>query len=599
MTSKVSWYKMVTNAMKRRLWYGAIVALTFFLSYPLNAMVQFASKSEIENIQYYNAEEIQYQLHNVCLRFQSLMAGGEVLPYIAVLGVALLGAWSGLYWLHSKKKMDLIGSLPVRREKIFLAESISTLLLFFIPYLVNVLLALVVGASKEILTGTAVRNTFLGMGIHLFFYVVLYLTAAAAMLLTGKILTGILGTLVFLAIGPAIYGLYYTLPQVFWKTYISTEVDWMNVLLDLSPAAGFLSVYNRISYWASVDGAELNITAPMVTVLITGIVMGILCFWLVKKRPSEGAESSMAFPATEGVIKAIILYPLSLAGGLFFQALGDFRGNVTPGTGWFWFGIVFTLLLGSIIIEVIYHFDRKMIFARKKATSICTLAVLATAAFFDFDLIGYDRWIPEQEEVTNAIVFDWISYSNDYPDGSKNSQEYLKNHMEELNSDSVLEMVREAVENLGPDGWQMDGGTSVTALFRMKDGKIKARNYVVSEEMFAQSQRELYEQKLYRETLYPLLLTEPENVRINDTMYEWGNDDISLLGLTGEEQTRLIAIYQEELSSLSYDEIVDGNLYGMYFRYREHDWYISGDYQLNEHFVKTIKFLTEKGVLKK
>ena len=94
------------------------------------------------------------------------------------------------------------------------------------------------------------------------------------------------------------------------------------------------------------------------------------------------------------------------------------------------------------------------------------------------------------------------------------------------------------------------------------------------------------------------VLTEPENVRINDTMYEWGNDDISLLGLTGEEQTRLIAIYQEELSSLSYDEIVDGNLYGMYFRYREHDWYISGDYQLNEHFVKTIKFLTEKGVLK-
>ena len=240
-----------------------------------------------------------------------------------------------------------------------------------------------------------------------------------------------------------------------------------------------------------------------------------------------------------------------------------------------------------------------MIFAHKKATGICALAVLATAAFFDFDLIGYDSWIPEKEEVTNAIVFDWISYGNDYPDGSTNSQEYLKNHMEELNSDTVLEMVRESVENLGPDGWQMDGGTSVTALFRMKDGKIKARNYVVSEEMFAQTQRELYEQKLYRETLYPLLLTEPENVRINDPMYEWGSDDISLQGLTGEEQTRLIAIYQEELSSLSYDEIVDGNLYGMYFRYRENEHYIPGDYQLNEHFVKTIKFLTEKGVLKK
>ena len=58
MTSKVSWYKMVTNAMKRRLWYGAIAALALFLAYPLNAMVQFASKSEIENILILHTQEL-------------------------------------------------------------------------------------------------------------------------------------------------------------------------------------------------------------------------------------------------------------------------------------------------------------------------------------------------------------------------------------------------------------------------------------------------------------------------------------------------------------------------------------------------------------
>ena len=47
MTSKISCSKMITNAMKRRLWYGAVAFLIFFIGFPLVAMLSFQSKADI------------------------------------------------------------------------------------------------------------------------------------------------------------------------------------------------------------------------------------------------------------------------------------------------------------------------------------------------------------------------------------------------------------------------------------------------------------------------------------------------------------------------------------------------------------------------
>lgn len=41
MTSKISYSKMVKHSMGQRAWYGALLALAFFLCFPLTAMLEF------------------------------------------------------------------------------------------------------------------------------------------------------------------------------------------------------------------------------------------------------------------------------------------------------------------------------------------------------------------------------------------------------------------------------------------------------------------------------------------------------------------------------------------------------------------------------
>ena len=149
MTSRVSYFKMTVNEMKRRSWYGAAAFLGFFCAFPLMTMLRFQSVGDIaRNVQ--DVAERENAIIAMKQDFLSYVGGGDVVLMFLIPFIALLGAWSGLSWLHSKKKMDLMGSLPVRREKLFITESLATLLLAMIPYVCNLILALLVAGAKGI-----------------------------------------------------------------------------------------------------------------------------------------------------------------------------------------------------------------------------------------------------------------------------------------------------------------------------------------------------------------------------------------------------------------------------------------------------------------
>lgn len=588
MTSKISCRKMTMNVVKRRIWYGAVLLLIFFLGIPLNIMLRFGSKNEIA-AKTINAIEKSRLLAEEQIRFQKFVGGGNIFLMMLVLGAALLGAWSGLYWLHSRKKMDMLGSLPVRREKLLLSESLAALILFAVPYLINLFLAFLVGISKGLVTGNTFPAMLAGCGIHFLYYIILYLCAAIAMLLTGKLLTGILGTMVFLVIGPVLYGILATFPEVFWKTYVGGfSGDWLSLL---SPAVSFLIATTGMCEWTE-NGGSAFLTMPLISVIIMGVLFGALSIWLVKIRPAEGAENAMAFPKTEGIIKAVLLYPMGLGGGLFFMVIGTYRNGEEENL-WFWFGLLFVLLVGSIIIEVIYHFDRRMILGHKRWTGIGMAAAIVTAAVFFFDLLGYDSWLPSEDDIKNA-VFCAENYYYDYPDGSNNTLEYLENHLDELEGKAVLELAREGVEYLKNEELQDESERSIQVLFKMKNGSVKKRQYSVSKKSAAKAEEKLYEEEIYRKAVFPILLKEPADVVLvhisNLGQY------CSEPGLTIKEKEELAAIYQEELENLEYYDIFAPGSGELQFKDAQSLNYINGSYPLNGNFEKTVKFLKEREV---
>lgn len=591
MTSRVSYFKLVTSGMKRRIWYGATAFFAFFCAFPLMAMMRFQSVKEItECIQ--DVSEREYQLNMLKEEFQLFLGGGDLFLMFLIAGIALLGAWSGLSWLHSRRKMDMMGSLPVRREKIFLTESMVTFLLAGSAYVINMILALAVGASKGIVTGEAAAASLAGLGIYLIYFIMFYFCGTLAMLLTGKILTGILGTGVFMVIAPVIYGVLQAYLHLFFKTYVSGERTGMNqVITWLSPAGNYLSftaVMER--YW---DGMTEAIAFPWIT-LVAAVVMGIVfagfSFWLMKVRKAESAEKSMAFVKTEGVIKGIILYPLILGGGLFFVALSSINGQGND--NWIWFGLLFTAVVGGILIEIIYYFDRKQIFRHKIWTGISFGAAALTAVFFVFDITGYDKWLPEEEEIAHAAMYDNDAYSWwNYSDGSHTAAGYIQNNLEQFQGKGVLELAREGVENLDRDSW--DGNyTSIEVYFQLKNGKVVKRRYTVSDQLYWKTEREMFEEKAYREVEIPIMYADDSKIQIQGIRH-W-NQNISLDELSNKEKRELIRNYQEDLRGLSFDEIYEKN--SSLIEFSDENYNYVPEYTLNRNFTKTVKYLKEKGI---
>lgn len=591
MTSRVSYFKMVTSGMKRRIWYGATAFFVFFCAFPLMAMMRFQSVKEVtECIQ--DVSEREYQLNMLKEEFQLFLGGGDLFLMFLIAGIALLGAWSGLSWLHSRRKMDMMGSLPVRREKIFLTESMVIYLLAGSAYVINMILALAVGASKGIVTGETAAASLAGLGIYLIYFVMFYFCGTLAMLLTGKILTGILGTGVFMVIAPVIYGVLQAYLHLFFKTYVSGEGTGMNqVITWLSPAGNYLNftaVMGR--YW---DGMTEAIAFPWIT-LVAAVVMGIVfagfSFWLMKVRKAESAEKSMAFVKTEGVIKGIILYPLILGGGLFFVALSSINGQGND--NWIWFGLLFTAVVGGILIEIIYYFDRKQIFGHKIWTGISFGAAALTAVFFAFDITGYDKWLPKEEEIAHAAMYDNSGYSWwDYSDGSHTAAGYIQNNLEQFQGKGVLELAREGVENLDRDSWE-ENYTSVEVYFQLKNGKVVKRGYTVSDQLYRKTEREMFEEKAYREVEIPIMYADDSKIQIQGIRH-W-NQNISLDELSNKEKRELIRNYQEDLRGLSFDEIYEKN--SSLIEFSDENYNYIPEYTLNRNFTKTVKYLKEKGI---
>ncbi|NCC43031.1 MAG: hypothetical protein EOM18_05480 [Clostridia bacterium] len=496
--------------MKRRLWYGAVIFLVLFLGMPIKAMLELESVSEINDRCADAAQRIE-ETGAVRRMFDTYVCGGDFLLFFMIVGAALLGAWSGLYWLHSKKKMDMLGSLPLKRGKLFLVSSVNTFVLFAVPFLVNMILLVLVGASKGILSGDTFGYVIEGIGVGVLFFAVHYLCAALAMLLTGKLITGILGTMVFLSIIPIIHGVLESYPSIFWKTYVESNLFENAARYFESPTMAYLYTVESLENLDSLFSKNSSAWLLFVSAFLMLVIFAGVCMWLIKIRPSEGAEKAMVFPKTEGIIKAVILFALSMGGGIFFMSIGRARGEGEHGGFWFWFGLIFVWILGSILIEVIYSFDRKKIFDHKIWTGAAGLVVLGVAVFFSFDLSGYDKWIPSQDEVAHATADAEVRYVT-YPDGSGNSLEFMENHLSEFTGTAVFKLSENGVQNVNAEEDEDGEWTYVTVLYQMKNGSVKKRTYPVDREIVLETQQELYKEKAYKEAMFPIALSKPEDV---------------------------------------------------------------------------------------
>ncbi len=564
MTSRNWFFKLMKEDLKHRLWSIALSCLVYFFTFPILTLLMISQTRHRYMSAGLDPAMILARQNRVILNNQvDLMAYTGCSFYtLVVAGFALLFAFSGFAYLHSSKKTDFFHNLPVRREKWFAVITVDSFLICMVPYLVfgilSVLLVMINCAGAAIIPAF-----FSGFIANAVFFLFLFLTAVAAIMLTGNTFVGILGCGVFLFYGPFIVLMREGLLNLL-RTYYDPTYRMATWVVHTSP---LLWGFNAISS----DMPEVPLCRFLLFTLLWVILLAALDLYLYRKRPSEAAGKAMAFPATQAPIKFLICIPVGLGCGFIAESA------LYQQVFWTLFSIFCGVTCSVCIMEIIYHADFKKLFAHKVHLLLCIVISLGIFAIFRWDVFGYDRYIPEKKNFESGAVASYYLEGNasellstyDLMTNDETGEiDYVQWHYD-YNDEHAMENIRipdyellKAIATQGvadtawiysrsEDSWEEDDGdyNTFSMAFRYKGGRTVYRRYTININAVKDAIAAVYATPEFKKGTYPLLSMDPVELSGANIETIWGTDHIAFP--SEQAKTDLLLTYQQELMGLT------------------------------------------------
>ena len=415
-------------------------------------------------------------------------AGALVLLFAE--GIGVLSAWSGFSALHSREKTDLLHSLPVRRENLFAIRTGIAAVNLVLPGAAGFLSAMGIAALRGVMTARFFAVSLHTLGLALAFGMTVYAVSALAMLLTGQLLVGALGTAVLLGVGPLLAGLIYAFRLSFFDTF-RMETPF------LKSAGWRMTSPLTASVAALPEGA-----APVLAGLAACCALLLLDVAVYRRRPSEAAGSAMAFRAPAAVITGVLTAIGAVGGGLFFYTAQEHASFA-----WFLFGFATGLLLVFALVRMIVTQDFAAIFRAWRTLLLAAAAAAAFAAVFRFDLAGFDSRLPALAEIENIAIrpgFEYESRGSNIPWKTQLASLHLGCDEELYAFLSKMAEGHLRLSGRGNEGPDAASAKEVLVRVTLKNGKSYLRSYRMRFADIAEDAAKLYAREAYRSMLYPI-----------------------------------------------------------------------------------------------
>lgn len=598
MTSRISFLNLTKESIKRGAAFGVLLLVGFFCYYPVGTLL-LAESGRVKGILASKALETVgfYLIENPFLFF---------ITGAAAVTLGIMQFW----YLHSQDKTDLYHSLPVRRETLFAVQYAAGVLLWLVPFAGNLLLAFFLCLIKGI--GFSLLSVLLtGLLAHIACFLLPYSLSVLAMMLTGKFFAALSGIAVFFCYVPALTALKVIALEYYFTTYYS----------EMSDSRGFR--FTPLYLVWNVSEGMMDGQFPLLSVLIaffTAVLVSLVCVFLYRIRPCEKAGTSMVFSVMARVVKFLLVVPSAIAGATFFYIIGN-ESRV-----WGFFGWIFALLLVSAVIEFVYRMDIREVLSDRKQLFFTGAVTLAVVCILQFDLFGYDKWLPDEDQL-EAICVDSIpltgqSRVNFYEPSQEEWYTYTgESAFEEMDSDTtaegnyyeishteytkfictedqigdMLNVIRQSNTFTGNDVIWSD----MHVVYRMKDGSEKKRHYYYYEDM-DEMIAPLWENGEQKKKMYPILSVKPDEIyaiQIN-TWYSGFHfvPDPDIKELTDAQQKKVLETFQKELRDASYEEFMEDSTDNINFVYRTQDGKLQGEpFCLDRAFPETRKLLETYG----
>lgn len=400
-------------------------------------------------------------------------------PGVLVLaaGFGAMCAMAAFSHLYNARSANFFGSLPVRREGLFLTHYLAGLSFTIVPNIIIALLTLLVE-----LAGGVVSWQGLGfwLGVSCGECLLFYTMAVFCAMFTGHILAlpafyAVLNVLVY-----GVQVLIQTTMQAFYYGYNGRQMGWTGELVRwFTPA---LNLGNNVYSYYSYPAVRLGEPEPAQRVLethglwtvgiyaIAALVLAACAFLLYRARHMESAGDVVSVKVMRPVFKYGVA---ACVGPVFGYASSLFLGR---GEATLMVSILVWGLIGYFAAQMLLDKSFRVFHKWKGATAVAGAFVLLFLVV-GFDLTGYETRVPETAQVEgvylSGLSADTLGDDGDYV--------YL-NLGEDDHDQAVIELLtvlhRGAVEQRGRapggEGW-ISGYLDLT--YTLKDGSTLSRRY--------------------------------------------------------------------------------------------------------------------------
>ena len=549
MTSKSLFFKLMKEDFKTRVWTLAISILIFFFSL-IVATAMMISFNLYEGSAY---SSYSYR-EDLALNFISYIDVTNPFFGIIFIVLSLVMAMSGFAYLYSKKKVDMYHSLPVKREVLYFIKIINGILIVLIPFIICEIVAslLILANTGEIIV---ITSALWSIAEWTLLFIMSYFLTVFSIMLTGNMLIGILACGFFSFYFPLISLVLKGYQSTFFDTYYTSGFIIENVLPNMS---SFMLMFNIF---------ELKWLTRIIIVILASIAFLFINLFLYKKRASEAAGKSVSFNVIKLPIKSMMVIFMSILMYLLgYEVMND-------SIGWGLFGLIVSGVITHCVMEIIYNQDFKKIFAKKIELLVLIIISIFIAAAFQFDIFGYDSYIPSASQIKSTAVISNLLESNseqyynkveitdgyynysfvdvDYASDSKVEADLIKK-MDIQNKDAVLELARQGIEAAKYDLEMYGNFDKVLISYKLKNGRTVGRVYYVDLDQSTSGLSSIYADESYKKSIYPILSENPEkivSVDFNGIM----NNDTHIVFHDDEWKKKFVETYKNELMNLDYE----------------------------------------------
>ncbi len=335
---------------------------------------------------------------------------------------AIIACVTGVFvwnWLFTARSANCHFALPLRREGLFLTNYLAGLTVCILPLAINLVLTLLVELAFGCVHLPSLL-TFFGAGAaaSLLFFSLATLCAVA----TGNIVAM---PVFFLILNFLTAGIYYLLMHlfetfVFGMNYSNSLTDWVRWF---TPMVQLTDGCSRIYSSEWIDGTYYSFTIGIKNfwyyAVYAGVGVGLAGAALAafRKRPAEAAGDVIAFHWLKPVFRIGVTLCFAVLMTMFVQD-AYFYSNPN---------FVLTLILIAIW-GLIGFFGAEMllkksfrVFSKRSFTTYATVIVCALAVLIcvDLDLFGYERRIPDADDVNSVVISGVVdNVEADYADAS-------------------------------------------------------------------------------------------------------------------------------------------------------------------------------------